>query len=73
MACPYINVYDSVLGSYCKKKELIKIARTSNMPGVVWHGAALLTFSPVRLEGEELPQSWMFRKYVWTVLGVAQL
>ena len=34
-------------------------------------GAALLTTGPVRFEVEELPNSWILRKYVCTVWGVA--
>lgn len=33
---------------------------------------AMLTTGPVRLEVDELPKSWMLRKYVCTVCGVAQ-
>jgi len=33
----------------------------------------LETLAPVSVEGLELPQSSKFRKYVWVVLGVAQL
>jgi hypothetical protein len=35
--------------------------------------AAPLTWRPVKFDGAEPPHSWMLRKYVCVVFGVAQL